>query len=240
MNLPPAIFFDLDDTILSFSAPSIPLWQELCDACCRETGLFQTDHLFQVIRQSAKWFWSDPDRHRSGRRDLCAARRQIVKRAFETLGSADNIAEAYRLADAYSTQKKERIDLFPGAVETLASLQQQGIRLALVTNGTSEDQNEKIERFALRNYFEDIFIEGELGFGKPDIRVFSTALERMKLSPQEVWMVGDNLEWDVAAPQHVGMYGVWHDWKKRGLPDSSDVTPDRIIHCISEFSDVTP
>ena len=34
-------------------------------------------------------------------------------------------------------------------------------------------------------------------------------------------MVGDNLEWDVAAPQRLGMSGVWIDARGRGLPEHS-------------------
>lgn len=36
----------------------------------------------------------------------------------------------------------------------------------------------------------------EVGVGKPDIRVFQMALERMDVSAEDTWMVGDNLEWD--------------------------------------------
>jgi putative hydrolase of the HAD superfamily len=42
-------------------------------------------------------------------------------------------------------------------------------------------------------------------------------------------MVGDLLEWEVAAPQRLGIYAVWHDPYGRGLPSDSSVRPDRII-----------
>lgn len=68
-------------------------------------------------------------------------------------------------------------------------------------------------------------MEGELGFGKPDHRVYHLALDRLQLAPSEVWMVGDNLEWDVASPQELGIYSVWVDvrggWLTRGVDDST-------------------
>lgn len=231
---PTAIFFDLDDTIISFNGLAIPLWKELCETFCLNTGVFQADQLLDEIKRSAKWYWGDKERHRKGRLDLISARREVVKLAFQELG-VDDLTKAYELADEYSTKRKDRIALFPGAVETLEKLRQKGVRLALVTNGDSEGQNYKIEKFDLRKYFEDVFIEGELGFGKPDKRVYLTALDRLNLTPNNVWMTGDNLEWDIAAPQELGIYSIWNDYRRRGLPESCEVIPDRIIHNISEL-----
>ena len=125
--------------------------------------------------------------------------------------------------------------IFPGAVETLRELKQKGLRLALITNGDSEGQSYKISKFDLWQYFEQVFIEGEVGVGKPDIRAYENALETMQIRPQETWMMGDNLEWDVAAPQTLGIYSIWNDHRKQGLPESCDVIPDKIIHHISEL-----
>lgn len=127
------------------------------------------------------------------------------------------------------------ICLFPNSIHTLAELQRKGIRMALVTNGTSKDQREKILRFGLEGFFEAIFIEEEVGFGKPDVRIYKQALEALKLQPQDVWMVGDNLIWDVQAPQSIGIHSIWNDYQGTGLPKGSSVMPDRIVNGINEL-----
>ena len=48
-------------------------------------------------------------------------------------------------------------------------------------------------------------------------------------------MVGDNLEWDVAAPQKLGMSGVWIDARGRGLPNDSAVKPDYIVRALADL-----
>jgi putative hydrolase of the HAD superfamily len=48
-------------------------------------------------------------------------------------------------------------------------------------------------------------------------------------------MVGDNLEWEVAAPQKLGIAGIWVDSSGAGLPRSSTVRPDRIIRSLTEL-----
>jgi putative hydrolase of the HAD superfamily len=55
------------------------------------------------------------------------------------------------------------------------------------------------------------------------------------VKPSDAWMVGDNLEWDVAAPQKLGMRGIWIDLRGRGVPEQSAVKPDYIIRLLAEL-----
>ncbi|MFC1533637.1 HAD family hydrolase [Thermodesulfobacteriota bacterium] len=90
-----------------------------------------------------------------------------------------------------------------------------------------------MKRFRLDRFFKSILIEGELGFGKPEEAVYISAMNELGLGPGDVWSVGDNLEWDVFGPQKLGIFGIWNDYLKKGLPISSRIIPDRIIHNIS-------
>ena len=96
-------------------------------------------------------------------------------------------------------------------------------------------QRGKITRFGLTDLFDTILIEGEVGFGKPDPRVYARALESLEVAAADAWMVGDNLEWDVAEPQRQGIYGIWIDVWGRGLPPRHPVRPNRIIRRLSEL-----
>ena len=112
--------------------------------------------------------------------------------------------------------------------------------MALVTNGDKSQQREKIERYDLGRYFDVILIEGEFGAGKPEEVVYRHVLERLGVAAREAWMVGDNLEWDVAAPQRLGLTGVWVDRAGTGLAAGSAVHPHRIIREFRELADPTP
>ena len=199
-----------------------------------EWTLFTPDNLFQAIHKVSDWYWSDKERHKSGRRDLNSARRLIVTQAFQKLGIND-LSLAHEIADAFSTQREKEIYLFEKAEKTLEYLTGQNILLALMTNGEAHKQRNKISRFNLERFFNSILIEGEMGFGKPEEAVYKRAMKELGLGPDEVWAVGDNLEWDVGAPQKLGIFGIWNDFSRQGLPSGSDVIPDRIIHDISEL-----
>jgi putative hydrolase of the HAD superfamily len=115
-----------------------------------------------AIKQSSKWFWSNPERHRTWRLDLRKARRLVLANAFSQL-QVDQPGISDELADSFTTLREEMVQLFPGAVETLQRLQDQDIRMGLITNGNAEFQRPKIRRFALESYFDFILIESEFG-----------------------------------------------------------------------------
>ena len=100
-------------------------------------------------------------------------------------------------------------------------------------------QRDKIQRFSLAPLFNSILVEGEFGAGKPEPRVYLHSLEQLDTKPSDAWMVGDNLEFDVGAPQKLGIKGIWVDWQAGGLPLASSVKPDRIVNRISELVDGT-
>ena len=83
----------------------------------------------------------------------------------------DHPALANEIADAYTSEREETVEPFPGAIDTLHYLKDQGICLALITNGNAEGQRRKVDKFGLGSIFDYILIEGEFGVGKPDEQV---------------------------------------------------------------------
>jgi len=232
--LPKGILFDLDDTIIAFDAVANPTWQRLCDTYAGQSALCDPTRLYNAIQDIRTWYWSDPERHKWARHNLGQLRRDIVRRAFETLG-IDNLTLAHDMADTYAAEREALIALFPRAEETLQYLVDHQVALALLTNGASQHQRQKVQRFGLARFFTTILIEGERGYGKPEEAVYRRALDDLQLTPDAVWSVGDNLEWDVSAPQQLGMFGIWHDVRGQGLPSGASVIPDRIITSIAEL-----
>ena len=232
--LPKGILFDLDDTIIAFDAITNPTWKRICETYAHKSSLLDPTRLFNAIHDVRTWYWSDKARHKSGRQNLGRTRREIVRLSFEQLG-VDNLPLAHEIADAYSEKREALIRLFPRAEETLQYLVDHQVGLALITNGEAHQQRQKVIRFGLDRFFKTILIEGELGYGKPEDAVYVRALDDLGLTPDVVWSVGDNLEWDVSAPQKLGIFGIWHDVRAQGLPPGSPAIPDRIITSISEL-----
>ena len=233
--LPKAILLDLDDTILDDSGTVDACWREACEAGASECGM-APEELRETIRRISSWFWSYRERHRTGRLDLRAARIEVARRALAEHG-VETAELAETVGGTYHALREDRIEIFPDAIDTLERLRRAECRLALLTNGNKAPQRRKIEKFGLNRFFEAIFIEGELGFGKPDERIYSMALDALHVEPCEAWMAGDNLEWDVAQPQKLGIFAVWIDAQSRESSRLGTIRPDRIIRRLSELPD---
>ena len=234
-DTPKAILFDLDDTILSASAHRHAIMADVAARYAPSVPGVSAGDLLAALRDGAGDYWDDPARHREGRLDPTGATRAIAEIALTSLGASDAGPIAAKIAHDYMAAQDAALKPFPGAIETLERLREMGMPLALITNGGSKGQREKVVRFDLERYFDCIVIEGEFGVGKPDERVYRHALSELNAAPEDAWMVGDNLEWEVAVPQRLGLYAVWVDWEGGGLPEGSDVRPDRIVRAISEL-----
>jgi putative hydrolase of the HAD superfamily len=237
--LPRAILFDLDDTIISAFGRSERQWRQItAEYADRLAPLLPGDLVAAVMAQSA-WLWADAGRHKRWRMQIGDARRHIVANAFAELAAASHAPHPRELgeeiADRFQALHEAEMSMFPGAHETLDRLKELGVRLALITNGAGAPQRAKVARFALEHRFDHIQIEGEHGFGKPEERAYTHAMAALGVGPGETWMVGDNLEWEVVAPQRLGIYAIWHDGYGVGLPPDSPVRPDRIIRALAEL-----
>jgi len=230
-----ALLVDLDDTLLDYTGGVEESWLQACAAVAVPSGV-ELHPLVAAIAEARRWLWSDPSRHRSERLDMPGAWRKIAARALAEIGGPDALAED--IAGDYAARRWQRMALFPGVPEILDRLRQRGVSLALVTNGDRTQQRRKVEQYDLARFFDVILIEGEFGVGKPEASVYRHVLDALGATPSQAWMVGDNLEWDVNAPQRLGLRGVWVDAQGQGLPASHAPRPDVIVRAFTEIVDV--
>ena len=240
--LPHAILFDLDDTLIRAYAQPEEAWTRLLhifsahlDAPDSEPeGAATIERVRTAIMGEAKAFWNDHAEAAKWRLDIAGARRLSVRRGLAALGRPDD-ALADRIADAFTEMRRQEYRLYPDAHATVDALRGAGVKLALVTNGAGAPQRAKIERFDLEHRFHHIQIEGEFGQGKPELAVYRHALEKLGVAPADAWMVGDNYEWEVVAPQSLGMVGIWYDPFHAGIPAHATAQPSRVIRRLAEL-----
>ncbi|ETR76846.1 phosphoglycolate phosphatase [Afipia sp. P52-10] len=235
--LPRAMLIDMDDTILSAYGKPALAWQAVAEEFATEFAPILPHEAAAAILAAARQFWDSAEAH--WRLKLNEARRITVAAGFAALAAAGQKPMSrdfcIRMADRFSAFRDENMALFPGVHDAIDALKACGVKLALVTNGAGPTQRAKVERFALTHRFDHIQIEGEHGFGKPEERAYHHAMNALGVSACDTWMIGDNLEWEVIAPQRLGIYAIWMDAHDEGLPEGSAVKPDRIIRSLSEL-----
>jgi putative hydrolase of the HAD superfamily len=125
------------------------------------------------------------------------------------------------ILDAYETHRRANYTVFqevPSLLQDLAGT----YRLAVITNGPSEGQREKLNVTGIARYFDLILTSNDIGIGKPDAAIFRHALDTLNVEPSRAWHVGDSLEADVAGAHAAGLgAAVWMNRRGADRPDGS-------------------
>jgi len=134
---------------------------------------------------------------------------KLVERCFAATGDippADELAtHAAAFAKDYEPRSAELTTAFDGAHDVLQRLKDRGIKLSICTNKPYGATMQILKTLKLADYF-DVVIGGDTlpGIKKPDPRHLLAALEKMKATPEQSAMVGDNHN-DVMASHAAGL-----------------------------------
>jgi HAD superfamily hydrolase (TIGR01549 family) len=133
------------------------------------------------------------------------------------------------------TETYPRYFVLDAEVESgLRLLRAGGWKLAVLTNGQTEMQSAKIDQVGLRDLVDGVFISEAEGVRKPQRLIFERAAERLgvQLGRRTGWMVGDNLEADIAGGIGAGLRTVWLHRGRR--LDVADPQPDHLCDSMAD------
>jgi putative hydrolase of the HAD superfamily len=145
--------------------------------------------------------------------------RIIRYRHFYTLaGTPVERAEAEGIAANHIQTYMSNRRVVPGAVALMEMIRRHA-RVAVVTNNTVIEQDEKLETFGLWPHVDALITSEECGVAKPDAEIFECALERLGVGVHEAVMVGDSWANDVAGAAGIGMRAIWLNRHGEVCPD---------------------
>ena len=241
-----AIYFDLDDTLCGYiSAAHSGLRKAFKENLL--DGLTLEEMVQSWVEAFAQFY---PTLRASGwyeRYLKCGetTRTEVMRIMLSNLGVNDPKL-AKKLSHEYSKYRLEELSLFPGAKDCLENLHGK-YKLGLMTNGPADVQRDELKRLGIEKYFDCIFIEGELGFGKPDKKVFGMAEDAVGCSPHEILMIGNSYRHDILPAIEKGWNTCWiHAGNEQSLlgnamiretPDPNNLpkNPDKIVTSICEI-----
>jgi HAD superfamily hydrolase (TIGR01509 family) len=118
--------------------------------------------------------------------------------------------------------------LVPDVRSVLEEARSTGWRIAVVTNGPTTVQTHKLRSSGIDGLVDAVCISEEVGVRKPDPVIFRTAAARAGATLDGAWMVGDNLDADIAGARAVGARTVWVRRDYDRLSYTSGVAPDLV------------
>jgi 2-haloacid dehalogenase len=80
----------------------------------------------------------------------------------------------------------------PGTVDVLAELRGSGVRLFALSNWSAETFPVARSQFPFLGWFDGVVISGEVGWTKPDSRIFEHLVEQYAVAPQEAVFIDDS------------------------------------------------
>jgi len=160
-------------------------------------------------------------------------RREAWATALAEVGVTDEGAAA-EISEIFIEQRARFHEPFPETVSVLSVLRR-SCRMALVTNGAPDVQRRKLDESGLAHFFDAVLISGEFGFGKPDPRIFHSAIERLGGSAERSAMVGDSASRDIAGAKAARIKSVWIVRPSLERETHQGVTPDETIGSLEEL-----
>ena len=131
--------------------------------------------------------------------------------------------DADRWFGSYLVEYEKAWALYPDALPCLDALETavSGVRFGVVTNAEIAFQHAKMDAIGLSPRIEHTIASGEVGFAKPDARIFQAACEVFGVAPGDAVYIGDRLTTDAIGAADAGLRGIW---LSRPEPTETDLT----------------
>jgi HAD superfamily hydrolase (TIGR01549 family) len=229
-----ALSFDLDETLLDGSVLQESIVRTCEMIAANQPGL-DAARLVKANAQIWQGYWQEvEEKWTLGALDTASLSLEAWRLTLGACGCGDE-SLARRASQILRHLVLEAHRLFDDVLELFASAKRARVPLALITNGASDTQRDKLRVLDLEHWFDVIVISGEVGIAKPDASVFDLALNKLPVERENVWHVGDSLTADVAGAKAAGLTAVWINRSGR-VRSESDPEPDLEIRSLSNLT----
>jgi len=234
MATPEALTLDLDDTLLDLSGLGGAI-----DAACRAVAATSGSLSMAKLRLANALVWERlwPLRELDWTVGRLTGADLTLEVWCETLEAcrANDQRLAELAASTHLAAMRESVRLYDDARVLLADIAVASVPIALITNGASDTQREKLRAVGIEGAFDAVVISGELGTAKPDTLPFETAIQAMGVEGRSVWHVGDSLASDIVGAKASGLTSVWIN-RVGGVRPRGTPVPDVEIRSLNELS----
>ncbi len=189
------MLFDLDDTLLNRDKAVDEMFSIILEQCYEDVKNSEKNIMLQKFKEYDRRGYGDNDK--------------II--VLESL--FDEFSPKYRLPrnciqDFWNNHFPHCFSINKNTMNIVNTIKQH-VKVAIITNGSTQRQKAKIINTNLNSCFDIITISEEVGFSKPDKRIFELALNKLNVQPEDALFVGDDIEKDIGGCQNANIKGIW-------------------------------
>ena len=215
MTTTDALIFDLDETLIERTAVFLKVAHDFCDQHLRD---LTTQTREEAVVLMVEW-------DGGGYTDREWMRSRWLQQWPDTGLDMRSLESWYRAAMVRNIKPDLEITDF------LTSLNDQNLPWGIVTNGPLS-QRDKCQAAGLAQIAPFIIVSDEVGYHKPDPRIFRDAMNAAGLTnPDRVVFVGDNPVADIDGAKRFGMKAAWISLGREYPPGLTppDYTIDHVL-----------
>lgn len=197
-----AVLFDLGNTLISYytSSEFPDILSDSISSCVNYFGSREKDEKIN------EYIWEKVQEHNHG---SPGDRVYPMEDRLSDIFSVDDEETVNRLCELFMEPVFERSRLYNDVVQVLKELKRRGFTIGIISNTPwgcpSRLWKMELERYDLLKYLDDFVFCVDVGWRKPDARIFKYALERLGVQPEECIFIGDDPRWDIRGPEAVRM-----------------------------------
>ncbi len=207
------LLFDADNTLFDF------------DKCEREAFL-SLNYIapsvfnlstFSIYHEINDKLWKEVEKGNVSKYELKTERFRLL---FDSLDlNTDHIDFRY-VSQEYINKLSTQNFLIDGAYDLLEYLYP-NYDMYIITNGLSTVQNTRLSSSIINRFIKKVFISGEIGYSKPDVRYFNYVMKSVgSFATSDYLIIGDSLTSDIKGALNSGIDCVY--FKKSVTQKNSD------------------
>lgn len=215
------LYFDLDNTLLDFSAAEYSAIRKLFTL---HNLPISDENIAKYSAINHTW-WERFEKGEIKKSEIYSGRFREYLDYYKLNGNPEKMAEDY--FDFLSLG----FDLMEGADKALEYIKEKGYTVCVTTNGMSRTQYRRIENCNIKQFFDYIFVSEDAGHQKPEIEYFDYVMANTpEKDKSKILVIGDSMSSDILGGINFGVDTCWLNPK--GLKGMYDCTYeiDNIMH----------
>jgi putative hydrolase of the HAD superfamily len=189
------MLFDLDDTLLNRDKAVDKMFLIILEKCYEDVKHSAKNEMLQKFKEYDNRGYGYSDKTK------------VLESFFDEFPPKYRLPRNY-IQDFWNNNFPHCFSINQNTINIVNTIKMQ-VKVAIITNGSTQRQKAKIINTNLNSCFDIIIISEEVGFSKPDKRIFELALNKLNVQPEAALFVGDDIEKDIGGCQNANIKGIW-------------------------------
>ncbi|WML50729.1 HAD family hydrolase [Neobacillus sp. PS3-34] len=189
------MLFDLDDTLLNRDKAVDKMFLIILEKCYEDVNHSSQNEMLQKFKKYDNRNYGNSDKTK------------VLESFFDEFPPKYRLPHNY-IQDFWNNNFPNCFSINQYTINIVNTIKRH-VKVAIITNGSTQRQKAKIINTNLNSCFDIVIISEEVGFRKPDKRIFELALNNLNVQPEDALFVGDDIEKDIGGCQNADIKGIW-------------------------------